>query len=55
MTRLAAYTLAAIGVLPAMLAIRSLEAGLLAIAIWLGCITAACWVAAFKIDRRPQS
>jgi hypothetical protein len=49
--RLTAYLLAAIGVLPVMLAIRVLSAGLLTVAIWLVCITAACWVAAFKIDQ----
>jgi len=50
--RIASYLLAALGVLPAMIAIRLLQAGDLSLAAWLGVLAAAFWVAAFKVDRR---
>jgi len=55
MRRLAAYALAILGVFPAIFAVKFLNVFQLYPAALLACGAAACWVAAFKIDRRKPT
>ncbi len=54
LTRLAAYVLAILGVLPALAAYYFLTHFRLAYGIWFSLVAAIFWIAAFKIDRRTK-